>query len=191
MRGRLSFHPAPTRDVRSSGPAANSLFHNILRVTHLNAIFCEHKCIYFARNLPGFNILRKSIKNSLQCSSSVNSLFCNILPITHLNAIFCKDKCISPVSNCLEFNILRTSIQNPEDTQVPKIASSMPHRGTRLCTRHRPAPPLPSGSIRVPALGCRVPLMPFVIFTKMTARAMLEVSGSRNPDAGNRTRGVP
>ncbi len=77
MRGRLSFQPAPTPGVRRSEPAVNSLFQNILRVTHLNAIFCEHKCISVARNLP-------------------------------------------------EFNILRTSIQNPEDTQIPKIASSTP-----------------------------------------------------------------
>ncbi len=125
MRGRLSFQLPPTPGVRSSEPAANSLFWNILRVTDLDPIFCEPKTISPARNLPESNILRASIQKSRRPSSpaeplhqtlhlhgrvsshpastpdlhrsdpAANSLFQNILRVTHLNPIFCGHKSIS------------------------------------------------------------------------------------------------
>jgi hypothetical protein len=140
MRGWLTLQLAP-KDGRGSEPAANSLFWNILRATRLDAIFCEHNTISQASNLPGFNILRTSIKKrthrnprkrhrtpvlmrgclgfqpastpDLRSSQpAANSLFCNILRATHLDPIFCEHKCISPANNLPEFNILRARSKN-------------------------------------------------------------------------------
>jgi hypothetical protein len=148
MRGRLSFQPTPTPDVRRSEPSAKSLFWNILRVTHLDPIFCEHKCASPASNLSGFNILGRSIQKTRTRSTpsepspkavrlrgrlssdpaptpdvrrsepAANSLLWNILRVTHLDPIFCEYKRISPVSNFPEFNILRSSIRNSWSTRT-------------------------------------------------------------------------
>ncbi len=63
MHGKPSFQPS----VRRSEPAANSLFQNILRVTRVDPIFCEHETVSPARNLPEFNILRTSIQKLRSC----------------------------------------------------------------------------------------------------------------------------
>lgn len=60
----FSSHLIAPGKARSSKSATNSLSWNILRVTPLNSIFCEHKAISPVHNLSKSNILRALIQKT-------------------------------------------------------------------------------------------------------------------------------
>ncbi len=162
MRGRLQFQPAPNPDARRSEPAANPLFRNILRVTHLNPIFCEHKT-YFrsvtrlnsifyenrSKNHAGAPFrpnpctqtlhLRGHLSSQLASTPDVrrsepaaNSLFHNILRVTHLFPIFCEYQTISKPATHLISIFYVLRSKNHEHAQT-RASGILKFRGQPHC----------------------------------------------------------
>ena len=138
----LPAKPVPTANSKriniltdTSAPKArevtpNSLFRNILRVSHLESIFCAPKIAPRQCNPRRINILAPLIsKNILRqipsCSPlrRSNSLFRNILHISPIESRFCAPQIAGPSINSSRINILQKS---PE-----KLMSSPPGQPSR------------------------------------------------------------
>jgi hypothetical protein len=114
--------------------AFNLPVFNILRVTPLNGIFCEHKPVSRRTKSNIFNILRARSENRVRMTplarTSHNSFVSNILPVSPFNRIFCGHKQVSWPAKHNAFNILRIRSEKHVRT-VLRPGTQMPSPATR------------------------------------------------------------
>jgi hypothetical protein len=86
---------------------SNSLFRNILQITHLESRFCGPQTGLCHANSNQINILQDSCEKNDRVVSSANPLFHKILPLKSCESIFCRPNQLYQSPNHKRINILR------------------------------------------------------------------------------------